>query len=144
MVITAVGCQEGFATGAGAEEVGRSTTAAVVTSISLVVLVDLIFTALFYSHRNRRVIECGGLISKGGGWKRWAESAGDAETTRCISVENLRVSYGEREVLHGISFDVRRGEIMVILGGSGSGKSTLLRTLVGFEKPTGERCGSRV
>src|SRR5579863_9660337 len=52
-----------------------------------------------------------------------------------ISVVNLRVSYGEREILHGITFDVRRGETLVILGGSGSGKSTLLRTLVGLEKP---------
>ena len=48
LVITAVGCKEGFATGAGAEEVGRSTTAAVVTSIALVIVVDLVFTALFY------------------------------------------------------------------------------------------------
>ena len=48
LVITAVGCREGFATGAGAEEVGRSTTAAVVTSIALVILVDLVFTTLFY------------------------------------------------------------------------------------------------
>jgi phospholipid/cholesterol/gamma-HCH transport system permease protein len=48
MVITAVGCHEGFRTGAGAEEVGRSTTAAVVMSIFLVVVVDLVFTALFY------------------------------------------------------------------------------------------------
>jgi phospholipid/cholesterol/gamma-HCH transport system permease protein len=48
MVITAVGCQEGFSTGAGAEEVGRSTTSAVVTSIALVILVDLVFTSLFY------------------------------------------------------------------------------------------------
>jgi phospholipid/cholesterol/gamma-HCH transport system ATP-binding protein len=53
-----------------------------------------------------------------------------------ISVRNLRVSYGEREVLHGISFDVPAGETMVILGGSGSGKSTLLRTLVGLERAT--------
>src|ERR1700739_3217632 len=53
-----------------------------------------------------------------------------------ISVVNLRVSYGERELLQGITFDVRRGETMVILGGSGSGKSTLLRTLVGLEKPS--------
>jgi len=54
-----------------------------------------------------------------------------------ISVRNLRVSYGGgREILHGISFDVQRGETLVILGGSGSGKSTLLRTLVGLEKPT--------
>lgn len=48
IVITAVGCQEGFATGLGSEEVGRSTTSAVVKSIFLVVLVDLIFTAIFY------------------------------------------------------------------------------------------------
>ena len=48
LVVTAVGCQEGFSTGAGAEEVGRSTTSAVVTSIFLVILVDLVFTALFY------------------------------------------------------------------------------------------------
>jgi phospholipid/cholesterol/gamma-HCH transport system permease protein len=48
MVITAVGCQEGFATGAGADEVGRSTTSAVVISILLVILIDLIFTTLFY------------------------------------------------------------------------------------------------
>jgi phospholipid/cholesterol/gamma-HCH transport system ATP-binding protein len=53
-----------------------------------------------------------------------------------ISVVNLRVSYGEREVLHGISFEVQSGETLVILGGSGSGKSTLLRTLVGLEKPS--------
>jgi len=53
-----------------------------------------------------------------------------------ISLRGLRVSYGEREILHGISFDVVHGETLVILGGSGSGKSTLLRTLVGLERPT--------
>ena len=53
-----------------------------------------------------------------------------------ISLRNLRVSYGDREILHGISFDVLQGETLVILGGSGSGKSTLLRTLVGLEKPS--------
>ena len=51
MVITSVGCQEGFSTGAGAEEVGRSTTSAVVISILLVILIDLVFTALFYVAR---------------------------------------------------------------------------------------------
>ena len=53
-----------------------------------------------------------------------------------ISLRDLHVSYGDREILHGVTFDVRRGETLVILGGSGSGKSTLLRTLVGLEKPT--------
>jgi len=51
VVITSVGCYEGFSTGAGAEEVGRSTTSAVVISILLVVLIDLAFTYLFYSAR---------------------------------------------------------------------------------------------
>jgi phospholipid/cholesterol/gamma-HCH transport system permease protein len=48
LVITGVGCQEGFSTGAGSEQVGRSTTSAVVISIFLVVLADLLFTAVFY------------------------------------------------------------------------------------------------
>ncbi|HUA00382.1 MAG TPA: ABC transporter ATP-binding protein [Candidatus Aquilonibacter sp.] len=54
-----------------------------------------------------------------------------------ISVRDLRVQYGTREVLHGISFDIPAGDTFVILGGSGSGKSTLLRTLVGLEHPSG-------
>jgi phospholipid/cholesterol/gamma-HCH transport system ATP-binding protein len=53
-----------------------------------------------------------------------------------IVVRNLRVKYGEREILHGVNFEVQAGETMVILGGSGSGKSTLLRTLVGLEHPS--------
>src|SRR5271157_1409884 len=53
-----------------------------------------------------------------------------------ISLRDIRVSYTGREILHGITFDVQRGETLVILGGSGSGKSTLLRTMVGLEKPT--------
>jgi phospholipid/cholesterol/gamma-HCH transport system ATP-binding protein len=53
-----------------------------------------------------------------------------------ISASDLRVRYGDREVLHGLTFDVQQGETLVIIGGSGSGKSTLLRTLVGLEKPS--------
>src|SRR6202051_2199392 len=53
-----------------------------------------------------------------------------------ISLRDVRVIYCEVEILHGITFDVKRGETLVILGGSGSGKSTLLRTLVGLEKPS--------
>ena len=58
------------------------------------------------------------------------------QTEAMISLRNLRVSYGEREILHGIEFDVLRGETLVSLGGSGSGKSTLLRALVGLERPS--------
>ena len=65
-----------------------------------------------------------------------AELDDDLAPQVMISIRDLRVSYGTREILHGVTFDVMRGETMVILGGSGSGKSTLLRTLVGLEKPT--------
>jgi phospholipid/cholesterol/gamma-HCH transport system ATP-binding protein len=57
-----------------------------------------------------------------------------------ISLRELHVCYGDKEILHGISFDVMRSETLVILGGSGSGKSTLLRTLVGLEKPSSGEC----
>ena len=53
ITITAVGCREGLATGAGAEEVGRSTTRAVVISLFGVILVDLVFTALFFALSER-------------------------------------------------------------------------------------------
>ena len=53
-----------------------------------------------------------------------------------LSVRVLHVKYGTTEILHGVTFDVRRGETLVIMGGSGSGKSTLVRTLIGLEKPS--------
>jgi phospholipid/cholesterol/gamma-HCH transport system ATP-binding protein len=53
-----------------------------------------------------------------------------------ISVRNLRVQYGTREILHGVNFEVPSGQTLVIMGGSGCGKSTLLRTLVGLERPS--------
>ncbi|PWE01263.1 ABC transporter ATP-binding protein [Marinilabilia rubra] len=54
------------------------------------------------------------------------------EEGRIIEVNNLRVSFDEREVLKGVSFSVNQGEITVILGGSGSGKSTILKHLLGL------------
>jgi phospholipid/cholesterol/gamma-HCH transport system ATP-binding protein len=62
------------------------------------------------------------------------ENTDSLDSEVMLSLRDVRVSYGEVEILHGISFDVKRGETLVILGGSGSGKSTLLRTLVGLEK----------
>jgi phospholipid/cholesterol/gamma-HCH transport system ATP-binding protein len=63
------------------------------------------------------------------------ENSDSLDSQVMVSLRDVRVSYGEVEILHGITFDVKRGETLVILGGSGSGKSTLLRTLVGLEKP---------
>jgi phospholipid/cholesterol/gamma-HCH transport system ATP-binding protein len=62
------------------------------------------------------------------------ENSDSLDSQVMVSLRDVRVSYGEVEILHGITFDVKRGETLVILGGSGSGKSTLLRTLVGLEK----------
>jgi phospholipid/cholesterol/gamma-HCH transport system ATP-binding protein len=56
-----------------------------------------------------------------------------------IAVEDLVVRYGDRTVLDGVSFDIRQGEVFVILGGSGSGKTTLLRNLVGLMRPAAGR-----
>jgi phospholipid/cholesterol/gamma-HCH transport system ATP-binding protein len=58
----------------------------------------------------------------------------DGETI--IEVNNLVRTFGDRTVLDNISFNVHRGETLVIMGGSGCGKSTLLRHMIGSMKPT--------
>ncbi|WP_457611978.1 phosphonate ABC transporter ATP-binding protein [Methanocaldococcus sp.] len=52
-----------------------------------------------------------------------------------IIVKNLKKSFNNNQVLKGISFKVKRGEVVGILGLSGAGKTTLLRCLIGLEKP---------
>ena len=53
-----------------------------------------------------------------------------------IQIKNLKKSFGEREVLKDINFDVHKGEVVCIIGSSGSGKSTLLRCINLLETPT--------
>lgn len=52
-----------------------------------------------------------------------------------VSVRDLRMGYGDRVLLEGASFEVHRGEILVILGGSGCGKSSLMKTIIGLNDP---------
>ncbi len=52
--------------------------------------------------------------------------------TNIIEVRNLTAGYGDRVILRGLDFRVRRGEVFMILGGSGSGKSTLLKNMIGL------------
>ncbi|MGU3496743.1 amino acid ABC transporter ATP-binding protein [Xanthobacteraceae bacterium A53D] len=53
-----------------------------------------------------------------------------------LSVKGLRKSFGEREILKGISFDVMAGQTLVLIGPSGSGKTTVLRCLNYLEVPS--------
>lgn len=54
-----------------------------------------------------------------------------------LSVKNLQKSFGDNQVLKGIDIDVKKGEVVVIIGASGCGKSTFLRCLNCMEDPTG-------
>lgn len=56
-----------------------------------------------------------------------------------ISVRGLTMGFGARTIMENLDFEIRSGEIFVILGGSGCGKSTLLKHLVGLHRP---RAGS--
>jgi sn-glycerol 3-phosphate transport system ATP-binding protein len=67
-----------------------------------------------------------------------------------LSLRNLRKSYGDAEILHGVSMEIEDGEFVVIVGPSGCGKSTLLRMVAGLEVITsgeiaiGERVVNRL
>lgn len=52
-----------------------------------------------------------------------------------IEVENFKKSFGDKNIHDGVSFFVRKGECMGLVGGSGAGKSVILRSLIGLERP---------
>ena len=60
----------------------------------------------------------------------------NANAENIIEVTDLGRKFGDRAVLDDISFNVQRGDTLVIMGGSGCGKSTLLRHMIGSMKPT--------
>lgn len=53
-----------------------------------------------------------------------------------LSVKDLKVNYGGIEAVKGISFDVKEGSILTLIGANGAGKSTTLKAIIGLEKPS--------
>lgn len=54
-----------------------------------------------------------------------------------LQIKNLKKKFGEKLVHDGLSFDLRKGEILSLFGGSGTGKSVCLRSIIGLERPDG-------
>lgn len=62
---------------------------------------------------------------------------GSTDAAVVLSARGIRKSFGSNEVLRGIDFSVRRGDVVTLIGPSGSGKTTVLRALNGLETPDG-------
>jgi len=65
----------------------------------------------------------------------WKAASAAAEETDVIRLADVRRRFGETAALDGVTLNVRRGEILGIIGRSGAGKSTLIRCLNGLERP---------
>ncbi|GAA4253779.1 ABC transporter ATP-binding protein [Dactylosporangium darangshiense] len=73
-----------------------------------------------------------------------AERVEPAAGLALLQVEGLRVSFGDTEVVRGVSFAARRGQCLAIVGESGSGKSVTARTLVGLAGPGARVTAERI
>ena len=60
----------------------------------------------------------------------------DPADSPAVRVRDLRMSYGSHEVLTGVDFDVRSGEVVCLLGPNGAGKTTTIEVLEGFRLPS--------
>jgi branched-chain amino acid transport system ATP-binding protein len=59
-----------------------------------------------------------------------------ARSEALLSVGNLHAHYGKSHILHGVNFDVGKGEVVSLLGRNGSGRSTTLKSIMGLVRPT--------
>jgi ATP-binding cassette subfamily C protein len=100
------------------------------TLVSLAPYVVNIFTAAPYMKNIKPILDTSPEVTE--------DKADAPALSGDIEVKNVHFSYGADSplVLKGISFRVKPGESVAIVGGSGCGKSTLLRLLLGFERPT--------
>jgi branched-chain amino acid transport system ATP-binding protein len=63
-------------------------------------------------------------------------SAPDKTAEKLVAVEGVHTYYGKSHILHGVSLDVGRGEVVGLLGRNGVGKSTTLKTIMGLVSPS--------
>src|SRR5262249_44973326 len=68
-----------------------------------------------------------------------AMASSTASTAPLLAIEGLQAWYGESHVLHGVTFEVRAGEVVVLLGRNGAGKTTTMKSIMGI---VGKRTGS--
>ena len=54
-----------------------------------------------------------------------------------LKLDSISKSFGNKQVLHDISFEIGKGEMSFVTGHSGAGKSTLLKLILAIEKPSG-------
>ena len=79
----------------------------------------------------------GGLPRLGAGRSASCGSAGMSEDMTMLKLANLHAYYGKSHVLHGVSLDVKPGEIVSLLGRNGSGRSTTVKTIMGLVEGQG-------
>lgn len=53
-----------------------------------------------------------------------------------LEIKSIRVSYGKVEVIKNVSFNIEKGEVVVIIGANGAGKTTIMKTITGLMKPS--------
>ncbi|MGO2006880.1 ABC transporter ATP-binding protein [Vreelandella alkaliphila] len=70
-----------------------------------------------------------------------ANELADSQTLEMLRVQDLHAFYGESHILHGVNFDVKRGELVTLLGRNGAGRSTTLKSIMNM---VGRRTGSIV
>lgn len=68
-----------------------------------------------------------------------AVAAISTQSPSALSIDNLHAYYGESHILHGVSLNVKRGELVTLLGRNGAGRTTTLKAILGL---TGKRSGS--
>ncbi len=78
-------------------------------------------------------------VSEAAADSTFAEVDDRSRSVPAIEFRNVRLTFGDRVILGGISFTVQKGETKIILGGSGTGKSTLIKIILGLLKPDSGR-----